>query len=54
MKSKILATVLVALAATASQGAYLGKNSHGIDMYSIDLDLPAEQRFVEVSSAYKD
>jgi hypothetical protein len=31
----------------------MGKNEHGIDIFSIDLDLPEEQRFVEVTTYFK-
>jgi len=57
MKSnQILAVFFIALCFSAPmvQGDYLGKNKNGVDMFSIDLDLPANLRFVEVSGYYKD
>lgn len=56
MNSKILAIGLLALtlSSTAVSGKYLGKNKNGVSMYSIDLDLPPELRFVDVASDYKD
>ena len=32
---------------------YKGKNEFGVDIFTINLDLPEEQRFVEVSKYYK-
>jgi N-acylethanolamine-hydrolysing acid amidase len=54
MKTKqILALICVATIAL-TDGKYLGKNKNGIKMYSIDLDLPAEQRFVDIGKDFKE
>jgi hypothetical protein len=55
MKSLILS--LLCLGLTLSGNAvskYMGKNSNGLPMYSIDLDTPAETRFTAVSADFKD
>lgn len=54
--NQILAVFFIAVCFSAPmvQGDYLGKNANGVDMFSIDLDLPANQRFVEVSGYYKE
>jgi N-acylethanolamine-hydrolysing acid amidase len=36
-----------------TQADYLGKNKNGVDIFSVNLDLPEEQRFVEVTKYYK-
>ncbi len=53
---RILSFALAALALSASvtSGKFLGKNKNGVKMYQIDLDLPAELRFVDVAKDYKD
>lgn len=48
-----IAILIISLAAALVSGDYLGKNQHGVDIFSINLDLPAEQRFVEVSAHFK-
>ena len=45
----IIASILM----LGSQGAYKGKNAYGVDIFTVDLDLPEQQRFVEVSTYYK-
>ena len=55
MKSLILS--LLCLGLTLSGNAvskYMGKNSNGLPMYSIDLDTSAETRFTAVSADFKD
>ncbi len=32
---------------------HLGKNKYGVDIFSVNLDLPEQQRFVEVSTYFK-
>jgi hypothetical protein len=51
---RILSLALLALALTATSGKFLGKNKNGVKMYSIDLDLPAELRFADVGTDYRD
>ena len=49
----IFKALTAALAVSTINGAYLGKNQYGIDRFSVDLDLPEEQRFVETSTFFK-
>ena len=42
------------MAISTINGAYLGKNQFGVDRFSVDLDLPEEQRFVETSIFFKE
>jgi len=42
------------MAISTINGAYLGKNKFGVDRFSVDLDLPEEQRFVETSIFFKE
>ena len=44
---------LFAIIAVAN-AAYLGKNSHGVDIFTINMDDPAELRFNETSVFYKE
>jgi hypothetical protein len=37
--------LLVVATALVSNGAYLGKNENGIDVFSIDMNLDAKYRF---------
>jgi hypothetical protein len=55
MISKIFKLVCLGLTicGSAVSSKYLGKNSHGIPQYTIDLDSPPETRFVEVSKDFK-
>jgi hypothetical protein len=53
MYKRILSFCLLALALTTASGKYLGKNKNGVKMYSINLDLPANQRFVDVGKDFK-
>lgn len=41
------------LLAPTCHGDYLGKNKYGVDIFSVNLDLPEQQRFVETSTYYK-
>ena len=54
--TQLLATAVIALFANTNmvQGEFLGQNRNGVNMFSINLDLPANQRFAEVSAFYKD
>jgi hypothetical protein len=56
MKSLILSLLCLGLTLSGSavSGKYMGKNSNGIPMYSIDLDSPPETRFSAVSADFKD
>ena len=54
MRILSLAVAALALSATLTSGKYLGKNKNGIKMYQIDLDLPAELRFLDVAKDFKD
>ena len=42
------------MAISTINAAYLGKNKFGIDRFTVNLDLPEEQRFVETSAFFKD
>lgn len=42
------------MAISTINAAYLGKNKFGIDRFSVNLDLPEEQRFVETTTFFKD
>jgi len=44
---------ITALLMSMTQADYLGKNKYGMDIFSVNLDLPEEQRFVEVATYYK-
>lgn len=46
------ASLFVVLVPTC-HGDYLGKNPYGVDIFSVNLDLPERQRFVEVTTYYK-
>ena len=55
MRSIATSVALASMMAISTiNGAYLGKNQFGVDRFSIDLDLPEEQRFVETSIFYKE
>ena len=55
MKSITTSVALASMMANNTiKGAYLGKNQFGVDKFSIDLDLPEEQRFVETSIFFKE
>ena len=55
MKSITTSVALASMMAISTiNGAYLGKNQFGVDRFSIDLDLPEEQRFVETSIFFKE
>ena len=54
MRILSLAVAALALSAALTSGKFLGKNKHGVKMYSIDLDLPAELRFKDVANDFKD
>jgi hypothetical protein len=54
MRILSLALIALTLSATVTSGKFLGKNKNGVKMYSIDLDLPAELRFADVATDYKD
>jgi hypothetical protein len=54
MKSLILSLLCVGLTLSGSAvSKFMGKNSNGIPMYSIDLDSPPETRFSAVSADFK-
>ena len=53
MRILSLALLALTLTATLTSGKFLGKNKHGVKMYSIDLDLPAELRFADVATDFK-
>jgi len=42
------------MAISTINGAFLGKNQFGINRFSVNLDLPEEERFVETSLFYKE
>jgi hypothetical protein len=42
------------MAISPINGTYLGKNQFEVDRFSVDFDLPEEQRFVETSFFYKE
>jgi hypothetical protein len=49
-----LARILISfLSIFFSLSQHLGKNSNGLDLFKIDLDLPPEKRFVEVGKYFK-
>jgi hypothetical protein len=52
MRSIIAFASLMAI--STINGAYLGKNQYGVDRFSVDLDLPEHQRFVETSLFFKE
>ena len=54
MRILSLAIAALALSASVTSGKYLGKNKNGVKMYQIDLDLPAELRFLDVAKDFKD
>jgi N-acylethanolamine-hydrolysing acid amidase len=55
MKSITTSVALASMVAISTiNGAYLGKNQFGVDRFSVDLDLPEEQRFVETSIFFKE
>jgi N-acylethanolamine-hydrolysing acid amidase len=49
----VLAASMFVLLAPTCHGDYLGKNKYGVDIFSVNLDLPEKQRFVETSTYYK-
>jgi beta subunit of N-acylethanolamine-hydrolyzing acid amidase len=51
--SASLAVLAALLTVQSATGKFLGHNKHGVKMYSIDLDLPAELRFQEVAKDFK-
>jgi N-acylethanolamine-hydrolysing acid amidase len=54
MKSLILSLLCLGLTLSGSAvSKFMGKNSNGIPMYSIDLDSPPETRFSAVSADFK-
>ena len=55
MRSITTSVALASMMAISTiNGAYLGKNQFGVDRFSVDLDLPEEQRFVETSIFFKE
>ena len=52
--NKSITILLLAALCLVSQADYLGKNKFGIDIFSVNLDLKEEQRFVEVTAFYKE
>jgi hypothetical protein len=54
MRILSLALAALALSASVTSGKFLGKNKNGVKMYQIDLDLPAELRFLDVANDFKD
>ncbi len=51
-----LSLVLLALLGLLQplHGEHLGKNKYGVDIFSVDLDLPEEKRFVETSTYFRE
>jgi hypothetical protein len=49
-----IALTLLALGLSTIQSAYIGKNKFGVDVFTVDLDLPEEERFVETSKFFKE
>jgi phosphorylcholine metabolism protein LicD len=55
MRSIATSVALASIMAISTiNGAFLGKNQFGINRFSVNLDLPEEERFVETSLFYKE
>lgn len=54
LSTAILASTLLLSQVPSTNAEYKGKNKYGVDIFTLNLDLPEEQRFVEVSAHYKD
>lgn len=55
MRSIATSVALASMMAISTiNGAYLGKNQFGVDRFSVDMDLPEEQRFVETAIFFKE
>lgn len=52
MNIKIFCIFLSVMGVT--YGKHLGENSHGIQIFSVDLDLPPYERFYEIAAYYKE
>lgn len=53
-KSSSILLLVLATALLSANGAHLGKNEHGIDVFSIDINQAPKLRFQEVSTFYKE
>lgn len=53
MFRKKLSIIILILVINLHQSQHIGKNQNGLDIFKIDLDLPAEKRFVDIGKHFK-
>lgn len=54
MNKQLLFLLSISFFLAVSNSAYLGKNEHGIDVFTIDLNLAPKYRFNETATFFKD